>query len=400
MEWHINDEFWKFIEENAHADASKLRLKYHNAKGTFDYGFAITQIECRRKFAKKLQRTLEIEHFLFPSVLAGEQATSDRLAAYHSAFIGPNDTIVDLTAGLGIDACHMAEASPGVIAIERDEPKAECLRHNFGDLLKDVANVDCRNYLGQCEDDAFDVAFIDPARRSVDGGRVFALADCEPNVLEMLPILKKKAKRLLIKASPMLDITNTLRELPGVRSIMAIGTPTECKEIFAQANLREEGLPIDDVVISAVTLAEDGQYRSINFTRREEAEAKAEIRRPEAGKYLLEPYPAVMKAAPYDFLSRRYGIGKISANTQLYIGDAPVEHFPGEAFKIVEVIPYESKCIKRLKGRYPKIQITARNFDMTADNLRKKLGVKDGGDKRLFAVTASSGEKLMVVAES
>lgn len=395
------DAFWKFVNDNAGGDAAKLRLKYHGVEGEFDYPFAITQIECRKKYAKKLRHTLAANpEFLFPSALAGEQATSDLLATYHASLINDGDRVADLTAGLGIDASHLAERAKAVTAVEREDLKAECLEHNFGAKLR-VVNGDCREYLEGVDDDALDVAFIDPARRAADGSRVFALSDCEPDVIEMLALLRRKAKRLIVKASPMLDVTSVLRDLPGIERAIVLGSTTECKELIAIVDLSGgEAVDIDNVPIEAVTMADDGVASTISFTRQQEAAAKIELAEPEAGKYLLEPYPAVMKAAPYGVICERYGVGKIHPNTQLYVADCPVAGFPGEALMIEAVIPYESKYIKRLKSTYPQIQVTARNFDVAADALRKKLGVKDGGDKRLFAVTCSEGKhkKVMIVA--
>jgi len=398
----VDKSFWKFVDGNVNADAAGLRLKYHGCDG-IDYALAITQVECRKKFAKKLRLTLAGNpEFLFPSVLAGEQATSDLLAEYHASLIGEGDRVADLTAGLGIDASHLASRAATVVAVERDKIKAECLACNFGSRIE-VVNSDCRDFLEDCADDAFDAVFIDPARRAADGSRVFALADCEPDLIEMLPLLSRKAKRLIVKASPMLDITNLLRDLPGARRIIALGSTTECKELIAVVDFRADSMPVDEVPIEAVTLTDGKPASAISFTRSLEAKAEVAFAAPEIGKYLLEPYPSVMKAAPYNMLSRSFGICKIHPNTQLYVSDSVVDDFPGEAFKIEAVIPYESKHIKRLKSTYPQIQVTTRNFDVTADALRKKLGVKDGGERRLFAVTgkmavgASQPQKMMIV---
>lgn len=396
----MQSQFWQFIADNADADVARLRLKYHGCTG-MDYDWAITQIECRRRFGKKLRATLAAHpRFLFPSVLSGEQATSDLLAAYHASLVGKGTKVVDLTAGLGIDASHLASRAASVVAVERDEAKAQCLRHNFSDIL-DVVNKDCRGYIEDCEENAFDVAFIDPARRAADGSRVYALADCEPDILGMLPMLRRKSRKLIVKASPMLDVTSLIRDLPGTELIISIGTPTECKELIALVDLRSEPLQVDDVRIKAVTLTEDGCIGALSFTRREEARATARIALPGVGQWLFEPYPAVMKAAPYNLLSQRFGAAKLSDNTQLYVSDVPIEDFPGDAFRIEAVIPYESKYIKRFKSAYPQIQVTTRNFDVPADTLRNKLGVKDGGEMRLFAAgVGMPPQKVMMVVGS
>lgn len=394
----MDNKFWEFVKTNANADTAKLRLKYHQSDG-MDYALAIIQIECRKKFAKKLKQTLASHpEFLFPSVLAGEQCTSDLLANYHASLIGSGGKAVDLTAGLGIDAWHISNRASEMTAVEQDQFKAACLKSNFKQII--VRNEDCRDFITACENDAYDVAFIDPARRAPDGGRVFALTDCQPDILEMMPDLCRIARRLIIKASPMLDIANMLRSLPQTTKIISLGTPTECKELVAILDFQAHGPGIENTPIEAITIFEDSAQSGISFTRAEEASAVATIKMPEVEEFLMLPYPAVMKAAPFNLLSTRFDIGKISPNTQLYASKTLPEGFPGEAFKIEEIIPYESKHIKRLKARCPKIMVTTRNFDISADALRAKLGVKDGGDKRLFAFTAASGQKYMAITDS
>ncbi|MBR4722220.1 MAG: hypothetical protein IK053_04095, partial [Muribaculaceae bacterium] len=74
---------------------------------------------------------------------------------------------------------------------------------------------------------------IDPARRSRSGGRVYALSDCQPNVVGMLDMIRNITNCLIIKMSPMLDATSVIEELGCVTDIYAIGTHSECKELVA-----------------------------------------------------------------------------------------------------------------------------------------------------------------------
>lgn len=385
------EDFWDFVDGNISCSPAVLRLKYSGK----DREKEITQIECRQKFGKKLAWTLnKYPHFLFPSVISGEQATSDALADFHASLIGEATSIVDLTAGLGIDSSHIAASHPQakVTAVERDTDRFEALRTNFGDLIH-AENMDCIDFLEKDESGTFDIAFIDPARRATDGSRVFALADCEPDITSMLPLLQKNARYLIAKTSPMLDITHLAKELPGIEKIIALGTTTECKELVAIVNLTKEGAH-NSYLIEAVTIGKP----SLSFTPNEEKNATCEFASEiKAGGYIYEPYPATMKAAPFNILSEKFNLKKLHPNTNLYYSENLVDGFPGEAWPIVDVLGYESKNIKRLKKTYPSIRVTTRNFDMTADALRKKLGVKDGGDRRLFAVTTEIG-KMMIIA--
>lgn len=378
-------EFWKFVEDHINDDVMKLRLKYHDPKDSlnFDVESAIIQIECRRKFGRKLAETLKANpHFVFPNVLAGEQSTSDLLAAYHSTLLEDGEKVVDLTAGLGIDCLHFLSKSCEVTAVEIDARKAECLKIN-SQWKTDVVCSDCRDFLSAIPDRAFDTTFIDPARRAMDGSRVYALEQCEPDVTTMLDRIFRCSHRLIIKMSPMLDITHTSEELGCVTRMIALGTKAECKELIAICKVDNDNH--DEMPVEAVTIHPDGTIESFSFLKSEEMTAKPTFAEPKAGVYLYEPWPSVMKAAPYRLLSERYGINKLNPNTHLYTCDRMAEDFPGEISEIKEVLPYSSSVIKRLRRQYPKINVATRNFDIPADAVKRKLGVKDGGPLKLTA---------------
>lgn len=389
----LSPDFFTWIEAHKADDTSKLRLKFGRERA-----FEILQIECRRKYAAKLADTLRHNpEFIFPTPLSGEQSTSDSLARLHAELLKPGYNVADLTAGLGIDAMAMAKRvgeSGHVIAVERDETVADALRHNSTQITNlEVINSDCRTLLDVWAREGmhFDAVFIDPARRASDGGRVFALNQCEPDVVAMLPLLKSVADRLIVKASPMLDISHTLSLLPDATEVLVLGTTTECKELDIVCDFTKK-TPVSPK-IKAITIAQ-GVHNVYTFTREEEAEAKAEYGLPEVGGYVYDPYPAVMKAAPFKLLSRA-PLKALGPNTHLWCSAQLVDDFPGRSYIVEEILPYMSKHIKRYAARYPKISVTARNFDMTSDQLRAKLKVKDGPG-RLFAVTAYNGQKILI----
>lgn len=393
----LSMDFWKFVDDNINADVMKLRLKYHNSSHAlpFDAETAISQIECRRKFGKKLAETLsQNPHFLFPDTLSGEQSTSDLLAGYHASLITEGERVIDLTAGLGIDCLHFAEKTPHVTAIEINTLKAEALTLNSEGKIH-VVCADCREYVATYDGPKCDTAFIDPARRATDGSRVYALEQCEPDVTTMLADIFRISRRLIVKMSPMLDITRSAEELHGVRRMIALGTRAECKELIAVCD--NPGAISQPMLTEAVTLLSDGSQVSFTFSRDEELQATATYAEPRVGSYLYEPYPAVMKAGPFRLLSERFGVDKLSANTHLYTSELPVNGFPGETSVIKEVLPYSSAVIKRLRKQYPKINVAARNFDIPADAVKKKLGVKDGGDLKLTATRTD--RPILIVTE-
>lgn len=389
-----SDDIYDWIAEHASDDPSRLRLKFGR-----DRAFEIMQIDCRKKYAAKLRQTLQADpQFIFPTALSGEQSTSDRLAAYHASLIPDGASVIDLTAGLGIDAMTIARSGAvSVTAVEQDHDVAEALRHNSRNIKNfAVIEGDCREVVKDLLDKNchFDYIFIDPARRAQDGARVFALSDCEPDVTAMLPLLRRLGGTLIVKASPMLDISDTVERLPGTTGVISLGTPTECKELDIVVDLDSDSSV--GCIISAVTIGDN--FKSVfEFTRPEEAAAVVRYGEPKAGDLIYEPFPAVMKAAPFKLLGERFGLLKAAPNTHLWFSATEVPDFPGRTLRVVEVLPYMSKHIKRYASRFPRVGVTTRNFDTGADALRAKLGVKDGTD-RLFAITGLNSKKLMITA--
>lgn len=391
------DDFWKWVADHLGDDTAKLRLGV--SKRTEPWiGAAILQVECRQKAAKKLPELTSSDRFLFPTALSAEQSTSERLARFHSSMIAPGDSVADLTAGLGVDAMALAKVASSVTAVEIDPLVASALRYNSAMLgldNVDVINEDCSAYLSSMVG-RHDVAFIDPARRGESGQRLFALGACSPDVVSMLPMLNEHFDRLIVKASPMLDVTATLRELPCTERIVALGTRSECKELVSVVDFRDGDSA--EAVIEAVTLINDGEDSRFCFTRDEEMIATASYGIPSVGDCLFIPYPSTIKAAPFKLLAQRFDLKKISGNTHLYFANSRREGFPGEVFEVVEALPFASGVIKRFASRYPRINVAVRNFGMTADALRSKLKVKDGSDLRVIGVTAADGHRLLLVA--
>lgn len=382
---------WSWVNDNLNTDPAILRLKFHGKQiGDFDAETLIRQVECRQKFGKKLAATLASNpYFFFPTTLAGEQSTSDALAQWHASLIPEGSSLIDLTAGLGIDAIYCSKRCKSVTAIEQNPIVAEALAINAPEI--NVVQGDCRNFIRDYHGHRFDVAFIDPARRNAGGGRVYDIRECQPDVTEMLPEVERIAGRLIIKLSPMLDIRAVMGVIPGISEIIALGIPTECKELVL--DLRFDHTP-GSPIIKAVTLG----VPPFAFTTEECAAAQPRFDNPQAGMWIYEPFPCIMKTGGFSLLCERYGVSAIAPNTHVFISKEAVAAFPGNAREIIEVIPFNSKYIKRLASKYPRIDVAVRNFPLSADALARKLKVKQGSEFRLLGVTSATGNPLMIIA--
>ena len=376
----------KWIEDHRMDDASKLRLKF-GADQHMQH--LIMQVESRRKYQKKLPRTLQCKAFEFPTALSGEQSTSDKLAEFHARLIAGGKHVVDMTAGLGIDVLHFAPRAASVIAIERDSAVADALRSNSKASGLDnvtVVNDDCTEWIKHADVNV-DTIFIDPARRGSNGERIFALSQCSPDVTAMLPDIARRSWTLIVKMSPMLDITQVTRELPELTDIYAIGTTDECKELVAVVKFDSGHTGSPSIHAVTLTGEQENQYQ---FTPEEESTASIIYGLPHNPQYLYEPFPAVMKTAPFRLLSQQYGIAALHPNTHLYASEHLATEFPGIVMAIDEILPFSSSALKKLQHRRIEASVTTRNFTMNAAALSSRIKNKESSTHRLFGVSVAN----------
>lgn len=386
-----------WLETNQHADTNALWLKH---KGNEDMEFLITQLQCRQKARGKLEGDVADEYFIYPNPLAVEQCSGSSMASLHASMVGSDDRVLDMTMGLGIDAMTIARKCREIVMLDLKQDNVDAAVLNIERLALSNAHALCGDsiqYLTECPPDgAFDVIFIDPARRGVNGRRLYALADCEPDVTSLLPMAFLKAKRMIVKASPMLDIDKMVSELaPYHADVIVTGTATECKEVIA--DIRFEKPCTDDYDISCI-IPSKGR---IDFSADEERKAVATYHNPTTGMYLFEPSPTLLKAGCFNLLSQRYGLHKIAPVTHLYLSEkASDDLLLGSWWKISEVRAFDKRAIKEIPRLYPSISISTRNFPIDADILRRKLKVSENpGQLKLWGTTDHLGKKCIIIGE-
>ncbi len=391
----MNEELREWVKAHANDDTLKLRLKYGGKSG-MDY--AILQVECRRKAASKLRETLKCDDFEFPTALSAEQCTSDLLAAYHAGLIDEGARVFDMTFGLGIDAFHLARKASVVDGVEITPEVAEAGQRNAAAL--GIGNVrvvcgDSTEVLESLAPDSYDVIFIDPARRGEAGQRLYALSDCHPDVTALLPAMLKVAPKVIVKASPMIDLSQCMRELPGISNIYCIGTRAECKEIVAVVERGYEGV----CTITAVTLRQGDAAEFVFMPG--EVLPQPQCGNAVAGEYLYEPWPAVMKSGCMPALAAAFpSLRKLHPNTHLFVSGERIEGFPGDCFRIDRVDPYASHVIKDYARKKVEAEFGIRNFPMAAQVVMKRLNLIQRGPRRLFAVTSLNGPELILCSPS
>lgn len=380
-----------FIQAHLEADLNRLLLSAARYP-QIDVPYIVGQIEALRKVREKLPAWYD-PRLRFPPRLSVEQASSE-VTAQFKAQLFSGGKMADLTGGLGVDTFYWAKSFESVTYVEQQPELVGCAEHNFQILA--AGNIQCvqdsaESFLQQ-NTGAFDLLYLDPARRGDRQQRLFQLADCSPNVLVTKDLLLEKSPRVLLKTAPLLDITQALRDLGTVSQVWVLAHKNECKEVLYL--LERNAVQPDRVPIQAVDLGGTG----VPFTFTMEAEKAAQTRFSEPLQYLYEPDAALMKAGAFKVYAERYGLSKLHVNTHLYTSDQRVTATPGRHFKILQVCKYDKKAIQTALGAR-QANVAARNFPDTADKVRQTLGLKDGGDCYLFACTLADQRKVVLLCE-
>lgn len=390
-----------------HETDSTAELMLHRDRWpSIDMQVAVRCIQGRAKARNKLPVWYAEPGLLYPQSLSLEQCSSQATALYKQRFVLSVDRVADLTGGLGVDSWSLSQPAASVDYFERSEELCACARHNFVALGRDNITVHYAEttpeMLSRIPSDTYSLIYLDPARRGRDGGRVYSLRDCEPDITALRPELLRIAPRILLKASPMADISVLLSQLPEAAEVHILSSDNECKEVLVLM-LRDNSLPAEEIPIVAADLQSGDNSgegtEEFHFTLREEREAVADMVAPsEISGFLFEPSPALLKSGAFKLPAVRFGLKKISASTHFYIGHAPVELFPGKFRRILEVLPFHKAAIRDFRKKYPACSVTARNFPMTSEELRRRLGTAESDTLRVLATTASDGTRLLIVS--
>ena len=414
--------FSDFILQHEGDDPVRLLLSRDRFPDV-DMDLAATTLEVRSRLRTKVPEWYAVPSLVYPYRLSGEQCSSSETARYKAMVCGSslvpepslcdpshkwappsyvaegghrfgdqtapaNDRlrIADLTGGMGVDAWAFAQVATEVLYNEMKVELANATELNFREL--GVKNVRFRNERvepGKVREvlDGFepDVIFLDPARRAEDGRKVFLIEDCQPDVLTLLPELFAASRFVLLKLSPMADITMACKRLSPVREVHVVAAGGECKELLFLLDREWSDTPVTFIVEGGAVMEILGQ-----------AGNDVAFGLPIPGQFLFEPGKALLKAGAFDLPCDRFGLTKVGQHTHLYVGgEVPEQLRPfGKVFEVLEVLPLNNRTMKEAGKRWPKAEVTARNVPMTSEVLRKKTGCASGGDIHLFGVRADA----------
>ena len=382
----------QFVREHREQDVRTLALNTRR-DADIDLPWALEQIQGWQTARHKLPSWAGIDGIVYPPHLSMEQCSSETTARYKCQVVdtlptGCHQTLIDLTGGFGVDFSYLASRAKRAIYVERQEHLCETARHNFGLLGLDHATVihgDAIDALQDLDTDAAStLIYLDPARRDTNSSRTYAIADCTPNVLEMKEQLFKRADHVLIKLSPMLDWHKAVSDLGNrVAEVHIVSTANECKELLILMSAYHNGEP-------AIHCVNDDQ--SLIYKPSQEMQP-ALIADSEHAAFLYEPNASVMKAGCFGILTDRYPVKSLATDSHLFVACEPVEDFPGRRFVIDAITTMNKKELNHALAGVTRANVAVRNFPMSAQQLRQRLGLKDGGDSYIFGTTTATGQR-------
>ncbi len=382
----LNTEVQNFISKFLDIDITKLILKGSPFED-ISIQELVEQIESKRKCKTKLPTWYNTPKIYYPNKLNIEQTSSEITAAYKSNFIS-GKSLIDLTGGYGVDTFYFSKRFDEVTHCEINAQLSDIVSHNFKQLNLYNVNTIPKDGIAFIQDCnlQFDWIYIDPSRRHNVKGKVFMLKDCLPNIPEHLDSLFKHSDSILIKTSPLLDITLGLSELAFVKEVHVVAVNNDVKELLW---LLQNGYS-EDLKITTINIKKDNS-ESFSFFKNEESKIQIDTSLPL--NYLYEPNAAIMKSGGFNSIGAQLKIKKLHKHSHLYTSDRPIA-FPGRQFKIDAIHPYSKKVIKTLGIQ--QANITTRNFPESVQNLRKKYKIKDGGSKYLFFTTNHLEDRIVL----
>ena len=441
----------EFISTYRKEDVRRLALQAAKFPDV-DMPFALDQIAGWQAARRKLPSWAAVDGLVYPPHISMEQCSSEATARYKrseegrwkneesntlegmdkglkenavfdsSFFHLPSSLLIDLTGGFGVDFSFLSHGFSRAVYVERQPHLCDVARKNFALLGLDNAEVVCGDgveYLQTIDHAA--MIYLDPARRDSHGGRTYAISDCTPDVLSLLPILLSKADRVMVKLSPMLDWHETVRSLNAVcpdcvAEVHIVSVCNECKEMLVVmtkhthaplavhcANLSGEGRVKNEesnTAFSFCPLSNPSKVLDSSlFPLNSSLPFDSSFFPLPSSLSLYEPNASIMKAGCFSQLCERYGVRAVGRNSHLFVSDEAVDDFPGRRFRILVTSSMNKKEIKKALSGIDSANITVRNFPLSVAELRKRLKLKDGGDTYIFATTVGADKRLLIICK-
>ena len=389
-----------FIREHRNDDVRQLALQAARYPD-IDMQQALQQIAGWQTARTKLPEWAATDGIVYPPRLSMEQCSSEATAKYKAKVLDPSpSTIIDLTGGFGVDFSYMARGFQKAVYVERQPHLCEAARHNFQLLGLENAEVVCgdgveylKNLPSPFHPPSTLTIYLDPARRDENGKKTYAISDCTPDVVALKDLLLEKARRVMIKLSPMLDWHKAVDDLGEVVEVHIVSVDNECKELLLVL-AKNTAAPLRVV---CANIRHDAETELFEFFPSNDNLSTPLFPALRERDFLYEPNASIMKAGCFAEVAHRFGVQPTGSNSHLFLSPQFIPDFPGRKFQIEQVTSMNKKELKRAIGGLTKANITVRNFPLSVAELRKRLKLADGGDTYIFATTDAARRHLLFV---
>lgn len=373
----------EFIQLHISDDVHSLALQSKRYP-EIDMPLVIRQISGRQKIKTKVPSLFENDEVLYPQLLSVEQSSSEITAQYKAGLIS-GKSLVDLTGGFGIDFIFISKNFEEKVYVETNLALCTLAEHNFRVLgLTDykIYNQNAEDFISQIP--YLECIYIDPHRRSDTGRKTILIEDCEPDV-SILRVYLKKSKLVMIKLSPMLDISRALKSIPETTEIHIVAVENECKEVLLimdnSVSIRSNDLT-SNIGIKTINFHK-GIKQCFDFILEDEINLAAKFTS-ESLKYIYEANAAIMKSGAFKSIAEKFSLKTFHPNTRLYTADNLIINFPGRIFEVLKSYGSNKKELQELKKNYPNASVNLRNHPLTVETFRKKYGIKEGNTIFIF----------------
>ena len=378
----LNKEVQNYINANLETDLHSLLLK-KSPFSEVSMQEMVQQIKGKKVAQRKFPFLLK-ENIVFPPNLNLEQASSQSTAEFKADNLN-GKKFLDLTCGFGIDAYFLSQNFEEITLVEKNPELLDLVKHNWKILNKKATfvNENLEHFLAK-NSERFDVIYLDPARRDSEKNKKFLLEDLSPNLLEIQDQLLEISSQIIIKLSPLIDISYLISVLKNVAKIQIIAVRNEVKELIVFLEKARKG---DDVEISCINLESDDAEFTFQF--KEEKTAVSAFSEPQ--QFLYIPNNAVLKSGAFNLVSQFFNGKKLHPNTHFYTSDKRIERFPG---RVLEINMIDSKHIRNGE----KYNIISKNYPLSPDEIKKKYKILDGGNCYLI-FTQTQNRKIILKSQ-
>lgn len=376
------------ISENINADPNKLILNPPSAFRDHIKEIA-SQIQSRQKAKGKLDSWATNFEVVMPPPLSIEQASSEATSQYKLKLLS-GEHLLDLTGGMGIDCISLSTSFKTTTYVEKASNLCDLFSHNAKVFNRkvEVVNANAEDYLkSHSFDQKKTIAYLDPARRDQSKNRVFRIEDCSPNLIQLISGLRKNVSKVLVKYSPLLDISSLIKAIDHIKELHVVSVKNDCKELLLLMDFSFKDKP----QLKCVNL--ETAQPPFSFSLEDEQSASAAYG--DYVKFIYESNSSIMKAGAFNIVAEVFDVRKLANNTHLYTSDQIIKSFPGRIYQVIDIVNKHS--IKKYAAD-GKINVISRNYPLNPQELKKKWKLKDGGQYFLLAFRDQHNKAQMIIA--